>query len=186
MAAAVPEIETTASRLVYRNRWMRVREDSIRRQDGSSGIYGMVEKPDFAVIVPMEDDGSLHLVEQYRYPVAARFCELPQGSWETQPDAAPIAVARGELGEETGLEAGKMSDLGYLFAMYGHSSQGYRVFLAQDLRYVGVAREHEEQGLITRRFAMAEVIRMIVDGTIKDAATVAALGLLHFKDVMPH
>jgi ADP-ribose pyrophosphatase len=62
-------IETTSTRLVYENRWMRVREDTIRRRDGSIGIYGVVEKPDFVVIVPVEDDGRVHLVEQYRYPV---------------------------------------------------------------------------------------------------------------------
>jgi hypothetical protein len=44
-------IETTSTRLVYENRWMRVREDTIRRRDGSIGIYGVVEKPDFVVIV---------------------------------------------------------------------------------------------------------------------------------------
>lgn len=66
-------IETTSTRLVYENRWMRVREDTIRCRDGSSGIYGVVEKPDFVVIVPVEDDGRLHLVEQYRYPVKGRY-----------------------------------------------------------------------------------------------------------------
>ena len=57
---------------------MRVREDTIRRRDGSIGIYGVVEKPDFVVIVPIEDDGRLHLVEQYRYPVEGRYWELPK------------------------------------------------------------------------------------------------------------
>jgi len=56
-------IETTSTRLVYENRWMRVREDTIRRRDGSTGIYGVVEKPDFVIIVPVEDDGRVHLME---------------------------------------------------------------------------------------------------------------------------
>ena len=55
---------------------MRVREDTIRRRDGSTGIYGVVAKPDFVVIVPVEDDGRVHLVEQYRYPVKGRYWEL--------------------------------------------------------------------------------------------------------------
>ena len=97
-------IETTSTRLVYENRWMRVREDTIRRPDGSSGIYGVVEKPDFVVIVPVDDDGRLHLVEQYRYPVKGRYWELPQGSWEQAPGAEPLEMARAELREETGLE----------------------------------------------------------------------------------
>jgi ADP-ribose pyrophosphatase len=72
-------MKTTGSRVVYQNRWMRVREDAIERDDGSAGIYGVIEKPDFALIIPIEND-SLYLVEQYRYPVAARFLEFPQGT----------------------------------------------------------------------------------------------------------
>ena len=53
------DIETIGTRLVYENRWMRVREDAIRRRDGSSGIFSVVEKPDFVVIVPLADDGRL-------------------------------------------------------------------------------------------------------------------------------
>ena len=88
-------IETTSTRLVYENRWMRVREDTIRRRDGSIGIYGVVEKPDFVVIVPVEDDGRVHLVEQYRYPVKGRYWELPQGSWEQEPgsDGLPVGLS---------------------------------------------------------------------------------------------
>ena len=97
-------IETTSTRLVYDNRWMRVHEDTIRRRDGSTGIYGVVEKPDFVVIVPIEDDGRVHLVEQYRYPVKGRYWELPQGSWEQETGADPMEMARGELREETGLD----------------------------------------------------------------------------------
>ena len=86
-------IETTSTRLVYENRWMRVREDAIRRRDGSTGIYGVVEKPDFVVIVPVEDDGSLHLVQRFRYPVQDRYWELPQGTWEQEPGADPLEMA---------------------------------------------------------------------------------------------
>ena len=51
------DIETLGSRLVYEDRWMRVREDAIRCRNGSKGIYGVVEKPGFVVVVPVEDDG---------------------------------------------------------------------------------------------------------------------------------
>lgn len=53
------EIRALTTRVVYANRWMTVREDGVRRADGSEGIYGVVEKPDFAVIIPLADDGRL-------------------------------------------------------------------------------------------------------------------------------
>lgn len=72
------EITTTDSRIVYSNRWMRVREDHIQRADGSPGLYGVVDKPDFSLVVPVDATG-FHIVEQYRYPVGARYWEFPQG-----------------------------------------------------------------------------------------------------------
>jgi 8-oxo-dGTP pyrophosphatase MutT (NUDIX family) len=99
-------IRTVRSRLVYRNRWLALREDEIERTDGSPGIYAVIEKPDFVLVIPIEDD-HVYLVEQYRFPVQARFPEFPQGSWELRPDADPIEVARGELQEETGLRASR-------------------------------------------------------------------------------
>ena len=126
-----PEIETIGSSVVYKNRWMTVREDSIVRADGSLGLYGVVEKPDFAVIAAVSD-GEIYLVEQYRYPVQGRFWELPQGSWEDQT-VDPLALAKAELREETGLTASSMLHAGRLFEAYGYSSQAFDVFLANEL-----------------------------------------------------
>lgn len=178
------DIETIGSRVVYENRWMRVREDAIRRRDGSEGIYGVVEKPDFVVVVPVESDGGLHLVQQFRYPVGGRYWEFPQGSWEAAPEADPLEVARGELQEETGLDAAEMSYAGHLFQGYGYSTQGYHIFLATGLRRGEARRDLEEQDLLTRAFARSEVERMIRDGDIRDATTVAALGLLRLKGLL--
>ena len=50
-------MRTTSSREVYRNAWIRVREDEIEHPDGSTGLYGVVERPDFALVIPAEDDG---------------------------------------------------------------------------------------------------------------------------------
>ena len=177
-------IETISTRFVYENRWMRVREDTIRRRDGSTGIYGVVEKSDFVVIVPVEDDGQVHLVEQYRYPVKSRYWELPQGSWEQEPGADPMEMARGELREETGLDAAHMTYVGHLFEACGYADQGYHIFLATGLRHGDADPEHEEQDLVTRDFALSEVERMIRDGEIKDGTTVAALGLLRLKGLL--
>lgn len=179
------EIRTLSSRLVYENRWMRVREDEILRQDGSKGIYGVVEKTDFVAIAAIEENGDFHLVEQYRYPVGGRFWEVPQGSWETAPGADPLDVARGELREETGLEAGEIIRVGYLYECYGYSNQGCHVFLARQLTAATQRLDHEEQGLVTRRIPAAEVVAMIESGAIRDATTVATIGLLMLKGLLP-
>ena len=65
-------IEQLSTREVYANSWMRVREDGIRRPDGTEGVYGVVDKPTYALVIPRDDDGRLHLVEQFRYSVGER------------------------------------------------------------------------------------------------------------------
>lgn len=172
------EIETLASTVVYRNRWVSVREDRIRRADGKEGLYSVIDKPDFSLVVP-ESGGGFHLVTQYRYPVQGRFWEFPQGTWDERPDVDPVQLARAELGEETGLRAGTMRHLGRTFAMSGLSSQGCNVFLATDLSRGERALEPEEVGLESRWFSEAEVWAMVDAGRIRDAQTIAALALLH-------
>lgn len=177
------EIETLGSRVVYQNRWMRVREDRIRRSDGYEGVYGVVEKTDFVVIAPIEN-GVIHLVEQYRYPVRRRCWELPQGSWEDQPGTDPDVLAQAELREETGLSAAVMTPVAYLHIAYGYSTQGYHIYLASGLTNGERDLDAEEAGLITRAFALSEVERMILDGTITDATTIAVMGLLRMKGLI--
>lgn len=172
------EIRRLASRIAYENRWMRVREDQIRLADGSRGIYGVVEKPDFALIVPVADDGALWMVEQLRYPVGGRFCEFPQGSWEDEPDADPEALAHGELREETGLRARSLRRLGRLYQAYGYSSQALDVWLATGLREGQPDRSPGEQGMRALQVSRDDWPRLVADGRVRDAASVAAYGLL--------
>jgi len=172
-----PDIVPTASRIVYENRWMRVREDQVRRRDGSAGIYGVIEKDDFVVVVPVHEDGAITLVQQFRYPVGARFWEFCQGMWGG-PGADPALAAAHELAEETGLTAATLVECGHLYEGYGTMRQGFRVFLATGLTQGTPRPEVEEQDMVSRRFARAEVERMLRDGEIRDSVTLAAWGLL--------
>ena len=134
---------------------MTVWEDHVTRRDGTPGIFGVVEKPDFAVIAAV-DNGEIYLVEQYRYPVRGRYWEMPQGSLEVN-DVDPLAVAAAELRQETGLNAESMVHIGHLFLAYGYSSQGYDVYFATRLRQASPETEPEEDGLIPRPFCLASL-----------------------------
>jgi ADP-ribose pyrophosphatase len=172
------DIRRHSSRTVYENAWMRVREDEIERPDGSRGIYGVVEKPDFALVIPQDRDGGLWVIEQYRYPVSGRYWEFPQGAWETQEAVDPAELARGELEEETGLRAGSLAHLGHLFQAYGYSSQGFDVWLATDLSAGELNRAATEQDMRHRKVSRDEWEQMLATGTVKDAGSIAAYGLL--------
>jgi 8-oxo-dGTP pyrophosphatase MutT (NUDIX family) len=170
-------VRTLSSREVYRNAWMSVREDAIALPDGTPGLYGVVDKPDFALVVPREPDGSLWLVEQYRYPVGRRAWEFPQGSWG-QGTGSQVELAAAELREETGLRADTLRHLGHLFEAPGFCSQGFDVYLAEGLQAGTVEREATEQDMRHRRVSDEQFRRMVRSGQVVDGASVAAYGLL--------
>ncbi|WP_425484911.1 NUDIX domain-containing protein [Amycolatopsis anabasis] len=174
-------MERMTSREVYRNNWMTVREDTVRREDGSEGIYGVVDKPTYALIVPMDGD-RLHLVDQFRYPLGLRRWEFPQGTAPDLADLDPLELAARELREETGLRAGSMVELGLLDVAPGVSSQRGRVYLATELTEGEHEREHEEQDMRTAWFGRAEVESMIARNEITDAQSIAAYTLLCFHE----
>ena len=176
---------TVSTRIAYENRWTRVREDVIRRPDGSPGLYGVVERSDFVVVFPLDDDGRVTLVEQFRYPVQRRMLELPMGMWEDRPDTPPERVAAGELAEETGLVAGTMTKVGILFQGAGYSTQKGHVFLARGLRKGATNREPSEQDMTVVTVPLADFAAMIADGRITDAMTVASFGLLAAAGLLP-
>jgi 8-oxo-dGTP pyrophosphatase MutT (NUDIX family) len=173
----VDHIQTVASREVYRNSWMTVREDDIRRPDGSTGIYSVVDKPAYALVVAQDGD-RFHLVEQFRYPLGERRWEFPQGTAPGLERLEPRDLAARELREETGLRAADMTLLGQLDVAPGMSSQRGWVFLATGITEGEHDREHEEQDMRSDWFGRGEVERMIRDGEITDSKTIAAWALL--------
>jgi 8-oxo-dGTP pyrophosphatase MutT (NUDIX family) len=172
---AVQSITTLASREVYRNHWMRVREDQILRSNGKTGIYGVVDKEDAAIILPI-DEGRIWLVEQFRYTIQECAIELPQGGWEMEVDD-PEELARGELREELGLVAAEMKFLGTLWVSYGFTNQKQHVFLATGLTPVEKEPDPEEHDLRMLSMPVEEFETMMLSGAIRDNCTVSAWGL---------
>lgn len=162
---------------MYRNQWLTLREDQIQHTDGSQGIYSVVDKPDFALVIPMEDDG-FHLVEQYRYTVQRRSWEFPSGSFPPGVTGTPEEMAAAELAEETGLRAGRFEELGYLHCANGVTGEGVHVFLATDLTRGEPNREQTEQDMLQRWVPRRELEQMLRDGTVTDGPSLAAYLLL--------
>jgi 8-oxo-dGTP pyrophosphatase MutT (NUDIX family) len=175
-------VRTTSSREAYRNPWIRVREDVIEREDGSAGLYGVVERPDFALVIPAERDG-FWLVEQFRYPLGRRSWEFPQGTWGQDEhgrdkDGSAEDLARAELAEETGIRAGGLRRLGHLDLAPGLMTQGFDVWLATDLTSGAHAREASEADMRSAFVPEAELRAMVADGRFTDGPSLAAFTLL--------
>ena len=175
-AKTQPSIRTLSSRVVYSNPWCSVREDAIERSNGQRGIYGVMDKTPACIIVPVEhtrEGDFVHLVEQYRYTVERTAIEFPQGGWEID-DIVPEELARGELMEETGLRAGRMTHITDLCIAYGAMNQTHHVFVAEDLTHGPKNPDPEEHDLTQHRVAVEEFEAMLLDGRVVDNCTAAA------------
>jgi ADP-ribose pyrophosphatase len=168
-------IRRLSTREVYRNRWMVVREDEVERDSGVRGIYGLVEKCDSAIIIPIEQD-QLFLIEQFRYPIGERSLEFPQGSLENN-DIAPLDIARAELKEETGIEAGNFDYLGAIIIAVGYSSQKTHAFVATALRHGASLPDAEEHDLTLHEMSVTQFEELVRANRIRDAQTLAAWAL---------
>lgn len=165
--------KTLASRVVYQNRWIRVREDDVIRPDGGRGIYGVVELRPSVAIVALNERGEAALAGQWRYTIGRYSWEIPRGG------AAPgetdlLAVARRELEEETGLQAREWTRLGAVDLNNGVTTDIEHLYLARGLT-AGAPRQDPEEQIVTRWEPLDAAVRMALTGEITEVCSVAAL-----------
>lgn len=167
---------TLASREVYDNPWIRVREDRVVRPDGEHGIYGVVHFKNVAIgILPVEDD-HIYLVGQYRYPLNSYSWEIPEGGCPEDEDL--LSAARRELAEETGLRAKSWQMMGEAHLSNSVSDERAVWFLATGL----TQGEHDPEGteqINVRRLPSEQVLRMARAGEITDALSLLAIMSYH-------
>lgn len=165
--------KTLSSSPVYGNKWFAVREDRVVRPDGELGTYSVVSAARLATgIVPLWPDGTVTLVGQYRYPLNEYSWEIPEGGGDLTAD--PLEIARRELSEETGLEAAIWIDLGRVHTSNCFTDELCHLFLAHDL-VQGTATPDPDEVIATRLVTFEEAMRMIADGRITDAISIAGL-----------
>jgi len=170
-------VRTLSSSVVYEDNWIRLRKDEIERPGGLRGTYAVVEKPDFALVIPAEDDG-FHMVEEYRYPIGRRTWSFPQGGYPPGSTGAPEELARLELVQETGFSATELIKLGFVHCAHGIANQGGHFYLATGLTPGAPDREPEEQDMRQEWVPRHKFEDMIANGLVTDDSTIAAYALL--------
>ncbi len=162
-----------SSQTKYDNPWMTVFEDEVINPGGGRNQYGWVHFKNRAIaIVPLDEAGNTWLVGQQRYTLDEYSWELPMGGGPL--DEAPLAAAKRELKEETGLTARHWSQVMKLHTSNSITDEEGFVFIAEDLTE-GETEFEEMEDLAVRKLPMVEAIRLIHDGEITDAITIAAL-----------
>lgn len=165
--------KTLRSRIVYDNPWMTVVEDRVINPGGGENDYGHVKFKNRAVaIVPLDEDGNTWLVGQQRYTLDLYTWELPMGGAPLAEN--PLAAAKRELKEETGLIAKDWQQLMFFHTSKSITNEEGFVFVARDLEQ-GETEFDEAEDLQIRKLPMSDALQMIRQGEITDVISIAAL-----------
>lgn len=165
--------KTLRSRIIFDNPWMTVVEDRVIDPGGGENDYGHVKFKNRAVaIVPLDKDGNTWLVGQQRYTLGLYSWELPMGGAPLAED--PLAAAKRELKEETGLIANEWRQLMFIHTTNSITNEEGYVFVARDLEQ-GETEFDESEDLQVRKLPLAEALQMIRQGEITDVISIAAL-----------
>src|ERR1700761_2427381 len=164
---------TTASRIVYENAWIRVREDQVVRPDGGPGIYGVIEIRPSIGVVAIDERDRVVLVGQWRYSVNRYSWEVPRGG--SHPgETDMLAVAKRELAEEAGVRAAEWRELGPVDVCNGVADDVQTLFLATGLTGTNMQLDPEEEIAVEWR-PFEEAVSMVMDGRITEVCSIAAI-----------
>lgn len=166
--------QTVSTRETYANPWLRVREDQVIKPTGGPGIYGVVEYQNIAVgVIPIDDDGCIWLVGQWRYCHERYEWEIPEGGCPA--GESPAEAARRELLEETGIVAAKIEPLlSGIQLSNSTTNEVCDIFIATGLSFEQAQPEDTEQ-LEVLKLPLTAAIQMARDGRIRDSVSVLAL-----------
>lgn len=168
---------TLTERTAYENPWIRVSHRDVLNPTGGPGIYGVVHFKNTAIgIVPLDNEGYTWLVGQYRYTLGRYSWEIPEGGGPL--GTSLLESAQRELLEETGITARRWTPLLEMHLSNSVTDEYGVAYLAQDLSFGESSPEDTEQ-LHIRRVPFSEALRMVMDGEITDALSMAAILKIH-------
>jgi ADP-ribose pyrophosphatase len=166
--------ELLSSETSYKGRAFTVRRDQIRLPDGALAHLDIVEHVGAVTVLPIDDEGQVWFVRQYRHAAGLELLELPAGTLEAGEE--PEACAYREIREETGMAAGKLHKIGEFFLAPGYSTEYMHVYLARHLTHDPLPGDQDEF-LSVECYPVAQVYAMLQRGEFRDAKTIAALCL---------
>jgi ADP-ribose pyrophosphatase len=164
--------ELLKSEIVYPGRAFSIRRDTLRLPDGHETKLDIVEHHGSVIILPVDDQGNLLFVRQYRHATGLDLLELPAGTLDE--DEAPEKCARREIREETGMAAGNLEHLGGFYLAPGYSTEYMHVYLATELRPDPLEAD-EDEFLTVEFIPIGMALEMVMRGEFLDAKSLAAI-----------
>lgn len=163
----------TDSKVVYDNPWITVVEDKVITPSGANGIYGTVQFKNKAIgIVPLDNEGNIYLVGQFRYPLNEYSWEIPEGG--SPANEQPLETAKRELLEETGLTANHWEYLGKIHTSNSVCNEVGYLYIATDLTE-GISQPESTEVLKIKKIPLQKAVEMVMKSEITDSMSMAAI-----------
>ncbi|MBX9876884.1 MAG: NUDIX hydrolase [Candidatus Obscuribacterales bacterium] len=166
--------DTQTSKRIYEGAIINLREDTLKNPHGSC-VRAVVEHNGGVFIACQPEPDKVILIKQYRYSIDEVLIELPAGRIEIGED--PLPCAQRELIEETGYKASNWRELSRMFTAPGFCDEILYLYLATDITFVGKNLDHDEETEVMI-VPVKEAWQLVTEGKIRDAKTIAGLGML--------
>lgn len=146
--------------------------DRVVLQNGEHTLREVVTHPGGVTVLPIDEDGFVYCVRQFRYPMSEHLLEVPAGKLETGED--PLQCAVRELSEETGITAADYVYLGKVYPSPGFCRETLHIYLARGLSF-GTAHPDHNEFLDIEKVHINELVRLVMANELTDAKTVIAV-----------
>ena len=166
------KFDLLGSTVIHKGHAIILRVDDLRTPDGRAVKYDIVEHHGSVIIIPVDENGNIYFVRQYRHAAGLEMLELPAGTLEhgEMPD---VCAAR-EVREETGMEAASIQEIGSFYLAPGYSTEFMHVFLAKGLSHNPLEADADEF-LSVETMPLADAMKLVANGGLSDAKSLAAL-----------
>ena len=166
--------EFMRSEILLQGRAFKVRRDTLKTPDGRETKLEIVEHSGSVVLIPIDQEGNVLFVHQYRHPAGKDLMELPAGTRDGEEPFEECAAR--EIREETGMEAGRLLKVGEFYLVPGYSTEFMAVFVATELKENPLQAD-EDEFLQVEKIPLKQAIEMAEQGKIQDAKSLAGLFL---------
>ena len=170
----MPPFELLKSEPLFQGRAFKIRRDWLKTPDGRETKFDIVEHGGSVILLPIDDQGNVLFVRQYRHAAGTDLLELPAGTRDSNEPYEDCAAR--EIREETGMAAGKLERIGDFYLAPGYSTEFMAVFLAMELRHDPLEAD-EDEFLQIEKIPVKKAFEMAERGDVPDAKSLAALFL---------
>lgn len=164
--------DTVSSQLIFDGKVVKLYKDEAKLEDGSIVSRELIKHPGGVCVVPIDDEGNVYLVKQFRYPFQTQLIEIPAGKLEYGED--PAECGRRELKEEAGATCGRYDYLGKLYPTVAYDSEVIHMYLARELDF-GERKLDDDEFLDVFKVPFEKAVEMVMNGEILDSKTQLAI-----------